>query len=246
MKRRGPVAALFFIALVLLAAALWRLIRPAPQTGALHLTRVHFSDLPGWATVEPRGALEAFQRSCGLLAAAPPSTPVGGYGGTAADWASVCNAARTADGNAARDFFEQSFQPLLVSGGDKPDGLFTGYYEPELHGSLARHGRYQTPVYGVPGDLISVDLGAFRTSLKGEHISGRVERHRLVPYPSRAEIDDGGLPQAPALFYADDPVAVFFLHIQGSGRVVFDDGTRERVAYAAENGRPYTPIGRTL
>jgi len=245
MNRRRGLAALFFIALLLLVAAVWRLIQPAPQ-GGLRLARAHFPDLPGWATNDPRRALLAFQRSCTALAKAPSSTPMGGYAGTAGDWRPVCDAAKTADINAARDFFEQWFQPLLVSSNAGTEGLFTGYYEPELHGSIARHGRYRTPVYGVPVDLVTVDLGAFRTSLKGEHISGRVEHHRLIPYASRAEIDDGGLPQAPVLFYADDPVAVFFLHIQGSGRVALDDGTRERVAYAGENGRPYTPVGRTL
>jgi len=245
MNRRGVLAALIFIALLLLSALFWRLLVPAPQ-GGLRLTRAHFPDLAGWATNDPRGALLAFQRSCTVLAAMPPSTAMGGYAGTAGDWRGVCAAAKAADANAARDFFEQWFEPLLISSNAGSDGLFTGYYEPELHGSIARHGRYQTPVYGVPSDLVTVDLGSFRASLKGEHISGRVDRHRLIPYPSRAEIDDGGLPQAPVLFYADDPVAVFFLHIQGSGRVVFDDGTRERVAYAGENGRPYTPIGRTL
>jgi membrane-bound lytic murein transglycosylase A len=133
-----------------------------------------------------------------------------------------------------------------VSAGEVKDGLFTGYYEPELHASRIRQGRYQTPVYGFPSDLVNVDLGAFRESLAGEHIAGRVVGRRLVPYDTRAQIDANGLLTAPVLFYADDPVSVFFLHIQGSGRVVFDDATVARVAYASANGRTYTAIGRTL
>lgn len=241
MSTRRVVAALFFIALLLAAAALWRLVHK-PQTNALLLSHAHFSDLEGWNYADPQGALAAFVRSCGVMMAAPPETPVGAYAGTVADWRTACDAAGKADANAARDFFEQWFAPMAVTG----DALFTGYYEPELHASPARHGRYQTPVYGLPADLITVDLGRFSDKFKGEHIAGRVENQRLVPYPTRADIDMDGMRAAKTLFYADDPVAVFFLHVQGSGRVTFDDGTTARVAYAGQNGRPYTAIGRTL
>jgi membrane-bound lytic murein transglycosylase A len=244
MNRR-VVAALFFIALVLASAAVWRLLhRAAPAP--LQFAHVHFSDLPDWNASDPRAALLAFQRSCTVMMAAPPETVVGAYAGSVADWRGACDAAAKADVNAARDFFEQWFAPLAVSAGNASDGLFTGYYEPLLHASIARHGRYQTPVYALPSDLVTVDLGRFRDKLKGEHVTGRVEDHRLAPYPTRADIDTGGLSPAKVLFYADDPVAVFFLHIQGSGRVSFDDGTAARVAYDGQNGQPYTAIGRTL
>ena len=128
-------------------------------------------------------------RSCGVMMAAPPETPVGAYAGTVADWRGVCDAAGKADANAARDFFEQWFAPMAIGG----DALFTGYYEPQLHASVARHGRYQTPVYGLPSDLVTVDLGRFRDNLKGQHIAGRVENQRLVPYPDRADIDADGV-----------------------------------------------------
>jgi membrane-bound lytic murein transglycosylase A len=243
---RGRIsAALFFIALLLLAAAVWQLTR-TPEAGPLKLTRLHFSDLPGWSAGDPHAAFTAFERSCTALTSQPDTTRVGDYGGTVADWRAVCAASEKADANAARDFFEQWFQPLAVGAGDVKDGLFTGYYEPELHGSIARHGPYKTPVYGRPADLVDVDLGQFRDSWTGEHVSGRIEEHRLVPYATRAEIDAHGLRQSQILFYGDDPVSVFFLHIQGSGRVVLDDGEVARVAYAGENGRPYTAIGRTL
>ncbi len=166
----------------------------------------------------------------------------------AGDWHASCHAASVnpASAREARDWFEQWFAPLTVSAGNKKDGLFTGYYEPQLHVSRTRHGRYQTPVYGLPDDLVSVDLGAFRDTLKGERIAGRVEGHTLVPYVTRAEIDRQGLTSSRILFYGDDPVAVFFLHIQGSGRVLFDDRSVSRVAYAGQNGQPYTAIGKTL
>ncbi len=100
-------------------------------------------------------------------------------------------------GNAAqaRAFFEHWFAAVSVSAGDEREGLFTGYYEPQLNASRTRHGAFQTAVYSVPDDLVSVDLGAFRTKLHGEHIAGRVEKNRLVPYDVRAEIDAKGLAQ---------------------------------------------------
>ncbi len=161
-----------------------------------------------------------------------------GYAGTVADWQSVC---ADASGD-AKAFFQKDFTPYAVSGGD---GLFTGYYEPQIRGSRTKHGAFQTPVYGLPADLVRADLGLFNPKLKGEHISGKVSGHALVPYADRARINEKGV-NAPVQFYTDDAVAFFFLQIQGSGRVVFEDGGTARIAYAGENGQPYTAIGRTL
>ena len=171
-----------------------------------------------------------------------------GYAGTVGDWQGVCAALPSSPlaPAAARAWFEDHFRPVRVSAGRVEDGLFTGYYEPQLAASRTRRGAYQTPVYGLPGDLITIDLGQFRQALKGTRLAGRLKGRRLVPYPDRAEIDAKGLAKAPALFWAKDPVAVFFLQIQGSGRAVFDDGSVARVAYAGQNGQPYTAIGRTL
>jgi membrane-bound lytic murein transglycosylase A len=170
-----------------------------------------------------------------------------GYAGTVADWLTACKAAQQTGTNAAdaRAFFESVFTPVAVN---QPTdaGLFTGYYEPELRASRRQHGPYQTPIYALPDDLITVDLGQFKDALAGEHVTGRVEGRKLVPYPNRAAIDAHGLPQARILAWGDDLVAVFFLHIQGSGRALLEDGTAVRIAYAGQNGRPYTPVGRTL
>lgn len=212
-----------------------------PPTEALRLTRMGFDGLPGWREARPDAALASFKRSCAVLAARPDSAPMSGagYAGTVADWRDVCARA----GGEPRIFFEQNFTPFAVGSGD---GLFTGYFEPEIRGSRTRHDAYQTPVYGLPPDLVRADLGRFIPKLKGEHISGRVDGNALVPYANRAQINAAGLSNTKVLFYTDDAVAFFFLQIQGSGRVVFDDGTSARIGYAGENGRPYTAIGRTL
>lgn len=167
-----------------------------------------------------------------------------GYAGKAGDWYEACAAAKTT--TSAKSFFEQWFSPVEISAAGMPEGRFTGYFEPEISVSRTRRGQFQTPVYGLPDDLVGVDLGDFRASLKGERIAGRLENGRLKPYPARAQIDALGVPAAQVLFYANDPVAVFFLQIQGSGRAAFEDGSIVRVAYAGQNGRPYTAIGATL
>ncbi|MBV9046261.1 MAG: murein transglycosylase A [Alphaproteobacteria bacterium] len=209
------------------------------EEGPLRLTPLKFADVPGWSEADPAKALAAFRRSCVKLRAKAPDSPMG-YAGTARDWQKTCDAADSAHN--ARAFFATNFTPYAIGG----DGLVTGYYEPLLNGSRTRHGKYQTPVYGVPEGLVSVDLGAFRDEWKGEKIAGRVQDGRLLPLPTRAEIDARPPSQTPVLFWGDDREAVFFLHIQGSGRVWLDDGTILRVSYAGQNGHPYTPVGRIL
>ena len=224
----------------------WHPVVPGP----LRLTKVTFDELPGWRQNDPRAALSAFLRSCAQRAAQNTSDPLGGagYAGNVSDWREVCGAVQAPVQSAAqaRAIFERWFAPVCISAGDMKDGLFTGYFEPQLSASRTRHGKFQTPVYAPPDDLVNVDLGAFRPKLRGEQITGRVLGNRLVPYATRADIDTKGLPQARVLFYTSDPVTAFFLHIQGSGRVYFDDGTLERISYAAQNGQQYTPVGRIL
>ena len=126
--------------------------------------------------------------------------------------------------------------------------LFTGYYEPVLRGSRVRNAENQVPLYGVPSDLVVVELGLFRSDLKGITIVGRYDHGRLVPYYTRHEIDRLGLLEDRGLDIAwvADPVEAFFLHIQGSGRILLPDGRYMAVHYAGSNGRPYRSIGKLL
>jgi membrane-bound lytic murein transglycosylase A len=246
-------SAIFGVVLVLafMAAGIWlwqtRILAPVAR---LSLSPVAFATLPGWSDNDARGALSAFRRSCASFANEPKMHALGGagYAGTVSDWEGVCAAAPggAVREDAARRYFETWFAPLIVEGGTSADALFTGYYEPELHASRHRHGVYTTPIFGVPDDMVSADLGLFRDDLKGQHVTARILGHAFVPYFTRGEIDANGLPHAPVLLYADDPTQVFFLHIQGSGRAHLDTGAFVRLAYAGQNGRPYTPVGRVL
>jgi membrane-bound lytic murein transglycosylase A len=173
------------IRLALVAAALLLVActaeKPPPAVPAgLHLSRANFDQLPGWQESDAQGALASFQRGCAILMQNPDATPMGGagYGGTVGDWRGAC-AAASGD---AKIFFAQNFTPYAVSG----DALFTGYYEPQIRGSRARGGAFQTPVYGLPSDLVRADLGLFDPKLKGEHVSGRVLGHTLVPATIRS------------------------------------------------------------
>ncbi|HEX6980639.1 MAG TPA: MltA domain-containing protein [Alphaproteobacteria bacterium] len=218
----------------------------------LTLKPARFADLPGWTSDRHGEALAAFKRSCGRIVTLKDGVQLGAAGITrpAAVWRTVCEAAFGLDSDdhaAARNFFMQHFEPFIAADNGTRDGLFTGYYEPELRGSRRRGGRYTVPILGRPADLVMVDLGLFRSEWRGQRIAGRVENGMLRPYPTRAEIEAGALKdQQIEILWVDDPVDAFFLHIQGSGRIVLEDGTAIRVGYAAQNGHPYVAIGREL
>ncbi|WP_312512708.1 murein transglycosylase A [Massilia sp.] len=211
---------------------------PAPETPpapVAPLTPTTFSALPGWQQDDVRQAWPAFMQSCSVLAS------------RAAEWKTPCAAARSvaaSDAGAVRGFFEEYFVPHQVRNPDGSDnGLVTGYYEAMLYGSRKRGGAYQTPLYRVPEDLITVDLGSIYPDLKGRRLRGRLQGKTVIPYQSRAEIDRAPL-SGKELLWVNDPVEAFFLEVQGSGRVQLDSGETVRVGYADQNGHPYKAIGR--
>lgn len=135
-----------------------------------------------------------------------------------------------------------------VGGPEKGRVLFTGYYEPELGGSLKPDTRYRYPVYGLPADLMVIDLSPFGEKYQGQRIVGRLQGKTVVPYPDRQAIDgDGSFSRiATPIAWVDDRIDLFFLHIQGSGRIYLTNGKTIRVHYHGANGRPYRSIGRLL
>jgi membrane-bound lytic murein transglycosylase A len=223
---------------------------PPEAPPALRLTQVSFADLPGWGDDDVAAALPAFARSCARLDGQADSRMIGRDVGTVADWRAPCAAlAAVPDGNgaAARAALEQWFVPFKMSAPDGETGLVTGYYEAELNGALFPGGDYRAPIYRRPDDLVIADLGVFAPELNGRRIVGQVKDGQLVPYLTRAQIEAGALEGRDLeLLWADDPVDVFFLQVQGSGKVRFPDGTERRVGYAISNGRDFTGVGRLL
>lgn len=229
MRRAGGLLA----ALALAACAVQP--KPAPPpVPAMALTAVPFSAVPGWNDDHLAAVLPPLRRECAKLADMSDDATLGGegaaarLGGTAGQWRPLCAAAAAVpagDDAAARAMLEQALQAYAIAGGGQTQGLFTGYYEPQVDGATQRGGRYQTPLLGRPHDLVQADLGAFATDLKSRSIYGRVADGRLVPYDDRAQIERGALAaQHLAMLYLADPIDAFFLEIQGSGRVRLPNG----------------------
>lgn len=213
-----------------------------------------FSALPDWGTDKAAEILPAFEKSCLRIMKNDPEKPFGliEQAGKYGAWQTIChdmqNLSSRDDMNVQR-FFETHFTPYQVLSGEDPYGLFTGYYEASLNGSRVKSDVYNTPLHKRPDDLIMVDLGLFREHLKGERIAGRVENGALKPYEPRDQIIAGNWPynqDDQVLAWVDDPVDAFFLQIQGSGRILLEDGSMIRAGYAAQNGHPYYAIGREL
>jgi len=125
----------------------------------------------------------------------------------------------------------------IASKGNSNNALFTGYYEPLLEGSLKRTEKYKYPLYRVPPDLI-----------KKENNIGRMKDDKFIPYYSRHEIDVDGVLQGKnlELLWVADPVELFSLHIQGSGKIKLEDGTLLTVGFAQTNGRPFRSITKFM
>lgn len=210
---------------------------PATEIGAA-LKPVAFGALPGWNADNQNEAWPAFLSSCSVLIKRP-------------DWKNVCAAAKTVNGGDAgevREFFETNFTPYQVSNADgSPTGLVTGYYEPLLRGSRKRGGPYQTPLYRVPDDILTIDLANVYPELKGMRLRGRLVGKKVMAYPSRAELMQSNALVGKEIVWVDDPIEAFFLQVQGSGRVQLA-GSNDivRLAYGDQNGQPYKSIGRYL
>lgn len=219
---------------------------PPPAVRAPELSEIRFSALPGWSQTDARPALAAFVESCRRVEARrddAPLAPGAPYAGRTGDWREPCLEASMlagrADADAARAFFERQFTPMRLGA----RGRLTGYYEPYVEVREAPDREFSMAIRGRPGDLLTGDLGQFIAGLEGQRIMGRATDQRFEPYRPRAEIEalNLGVPLA-----WGRPIDVFFLQIQGSGRLVYRDGGQARVRFAAHNGLPYVSIGRIL
>lgn len=223
---------------------------PAATGGPVSFKPLAFSELPGWEEDDHAAAFEAFLKSCTRIAAAAKAGNKAGKIAIPPELLAACaEAARlpaSQPKKKAKAFFEAHFQPHAVVH-KSASGLLTGYYEPLLDGSRKREGRFQTPIYKRPPDLVNLVEEAQR-AVKGAVLThARRTDKGNVPYATRAEIDAGALEgKGLELLYLTDAVDVFFMQVQGSGRIRLPDGTKIRVHYDGKNGHPYTSIGRYL
>jgi len=199
--------------------------------------------LPDWQTLDLTPSWPAFLQSCHALKAKP-------------HWKDICASAKqlgSIDNSELHHYYETWFLPYQVRNPDGSDqGTITGYYEPKLYGSRTRTERFKYPLYAVPDDLLTIDLSNVYPQLKGLRLRGRLQGKRVIPYYSRAEIDskedaqDADPLKARELFWVDNAVELFFLQIEGSGRIELPDETLIKVGYADQNGHPYVSIGKKL
>ena len=211
---------------------------PAPPAPLAQLRPVDWNAVLNWKDDTLTDIWPAFLQSCAGLKNQPA-------------WQTVCGEAQAMNGAneaAVRAFFEQRFQPHEVFNVDNTlEGTVTGYYEPLIKGDRVRTMKARFPIYAAPDDLIVVDLTSVYPELKSMRLRGRLQGNKVVPYATRSEIENGnGTFRARPIAWAEDPVELFFLQIQGSGRIELPDGTHLRIGYADQNGHPYKSIGKLL
>lgn len=215
-----------FLLIILLTSCLFSQKVIFKGKGNLKLQEVDFYELKDWQNGNHKKALLSFIHSCNKFSKMAEETSISTQITKikVKDFRDVCDIAqviKTMNSKQAQNFFENWFTPFLVS--DKrgnEDGIFTGYYEASLNGSRTKSEKYRYPIYGKPSDLT------------------------YDPYLTRAEIENGALLNKNLeLFYVDDKVDLFFMHIQGSGRVILENGSEVKVGFLAKNNQPFISIG---
>jgi membrane-bound lytic murein transglycosylase A len=257
MSRRLTVvlACLLVVGVIGTLNATWAGSKPKqatnePENGVKRMTAatttfsaVTYADVPGWLRDDHAPAFQAFAASqAGNKAGAVPPVPA---------FLAACEAAARLDASkitpaAARAFFEAHFVPhRVVHAGS--NGLLTGYYEPLIDGARSANATFKVPVYRRPSDLVNIVEESMRGAKSANLTHGRKTASGVVPYATRAQIEAGALNgQGLELIYLADPVDVFFMQVQGSGRIRLPDGQMIRVHYDGKNGHPYTSVGKHL
>ncbi|HEY9132953.1 MAG TPA: MltA domain-containing protein [Dyella sp.] len=213
--------------------------KPSSEAKRATYTQVSWDKLPTSSDAEWLAGFTAWRAGCAKLGKDPV-------------WSESCAAAADLPMTAAniRQFLSAHMDVFAVSTDKQADGLITGYYEPVYPGSRKRSASTDVPIYGVPSDLVRVELDSVFPDLKRKRLRGRIVHDAdghlvLKPYDDAASIADRGV-DAPVLAWLKDPMDLQFLQIQGSGRVSMPDGQELRVGYADQNGYPYRPVGRWL
>ena len=153
------------------------------------------------------------------------------------------------DQESARAFFEDNFQPVKIARLGEREGLLTGYFEPVVQGSRLPNPEFHVPLYRRPKDLVAAGYkpGSASFPNKGARIGRRSAKHQLVPYHDRGAIEAGALDgQKLEICWLKDPFDLLAIQIEGSGRVILEDGTPLRVNYDSHNGYSFTSLSQAL
>jgi membrane-bound lytic murein transglycosylase A len=195
----------------------------------------------GLAESDAAGALGSFRESCPRVMARTDTSGLT----RGEDWKGACEAAAKWPASEAEQFFETWFEAVQVGDGQ---AFVTGYYEPEIAGVRTRREGFEVPVYKLPPDLVRDTSPGAVLQASGQSLPGRIDHEgKFVPYYTRGEIYDGALEgKGLELAWAADRIEMFFLQVQGSGRLRAPDGSLIRIGYAGQNGHPYTGIGRVM
>ena len=224
------------------------------KEGGVFLKKVDFAALPAFEEDNFIEALPSFLHSCKAILKKPEDTPLlqgNAEFGVVGDWKAVCEKMKrfNGDNNALKNLIKQELQPFAVisakeQGKSTSEGLFTGYYEASVKGAFKKSAKYKYPLLGRPADLIEINLADFGIKAGKSRFFARVVKDKLVPYFERREIEKDL--NAPVLMWLDNPVDLFILQIQGSGRVLLESGGEVSVGYDASNEKPFTSIGKEM
>lgn len=218
------------------------------QTMSIKQTHATFEELEGFEGQDLTATAQAFQHSCRRLIEAPSSSHKFVQG---PEWQRVCRLAleqKSFDNASFKSFLKQEFDVVRHETTPHSTGLLTGYFQPELHASRVKTDQYKYPIYKRPKDLVVIeDLVHFNEKAAGIRIAGTIQNETFQPYFTRQEINAGSLEnQGHEIAWVEDSVDLFFMHIQGSGRLLFQDGSFLNISYHGTNGKAYTAIGKRL
>jgi membrane-bound lytic murein transglycosylase A len=213
------------------------------------LEPVPWTELAGWTTDDHLAAFAAYQTSCQALRKTRRTDDRGDIHAAMGNACRNALALRPRDAHTARSFFEQNFQAVRIARLGEREGLLTGYFEPIVEGSRFPSPEFHVPVYRRPRDLVAAGYksGSVAFPNKGVRISRRSESGELVPYHDRGAIEAGALNgQNLEICWLKDPLDLLAIQMEGSGRVILEDGTPLRISYDSHNGYSYSSIERVL
>ena len=213
------------------------------------LEPLKWSELSGWASDDHLAAFAAYQAGCRASRRRPRSDDHAQISGALGNVCRKALSLQPQNSDAARAFFEQNFQPVRIARLGEGGGLVTGYYEPIVAGSRFPSPEFSVPIYRRPRDLVADGYKQGSTAFpnKGGRIGRRTEGNDLVPYHDRAAIEAGALDgQKLEICWIKDPLDLVAIQIEGSARVILEDGTPLRISYDSHNGYSYSSIERAL